>query len=192
VLAEKSRLTYLVGAFFNTVLRPSILLRFKTTLYGLSVLLAGLLFNQASKAATVVKVGIVDATVTVQAAVLLPSWVVTVMSAVPAATAVTTPFADTVATGLLLLFHVTFWFVALKGIIEATRVSVAPSLRLVVDLLRVTPVTGMRLTVTLQVAVLSPSTVLTVIVAEPAPTPVTKPPLDTVATPGLLLFHDTF
>ena len=60
--------------------------------------------------------GAACSTVTVQVAVLLPSSVVTVMVAVPALTAVTVPFC-TVATLVLLLVHVTFWFVALAGIV---------------------------------------------------------------------------
>ena len=48
------------------------------------------------------------ATVTVQLAVRLPSSVVTVMTAAPAETAVTTPFSSTVATVSSLLVHVTF------------------------------------------------------------------------------------
>jgi hypothetical protein len=43
------------------------------------------------------------------------------MVAVPAATAVTMPLADTVAIGVLLLDHVTFWFVAPDGVIAGTR-----------------------------------------------------------------------
>jgi hypothetical protein len=51
-------------------------------------------------------------TVTEQAAVFLPSSVVTVMAALPVDTPITMPFV-TVATELLLVFHVTFWLVAL-------------------------------------------------------------------------------
>ena len=47
-------------------------------------------------------------TVTLQAAVLPPSSVLTVIVAVPAARAVTVPFHDTVATDMLLLLHVRF------------------------------------------------------------------------------------
>jgi hypothetical protein len=63
------------------------------------------------------------------------------MVAGPAATAVTVPFADTVATEVLLLFHVTFLFVAVGGFITAERVSVPFTTRLVVGL-RETPVTA--------------------------------------------------
>jgi hypothetical protein len=51
-------------------------------------------------------------TATTHLAVLPPSCVVTVISAVPAATPVTRPPLDTDAMALLLLAHTTFWFVA--------------------------------------------------------------------------------
>jgi hypothetical protein len=50
----------------------------------------------------------VELTVTLQDAVLLPSAVVTVMVALPAATGVTSPLVLTVATLVLLLDQVTF------------------------------------------------------------------------------------
>jgi hypothetical protein len=139
--------------------------------------------------------GVVE-TVTEQVAVLLPSCVVTVMVAVPSATAVTVadrPLPDTDATELLLLDHVTFLFVALLGAMVAVRLSVAPTLRLEEFLLRVTPVTetGVDVTVTAQVAVLPPSWVVAVMLASPAATPMTVPLL-TCATAVLLLFHVTF
>jgi hypothetical protein len=52
--------------------------------------------------------------------------------------------------------------------------------------IRLTPVTPMT-TVTSQVAVMPPSTVVTVIVAEPAAMALTRPELETVATLGALL-----
>ena len=55
---------------------------------------------------------LVELTVTVQYAVLPPSWVVTVIIAIPALMPVTTPVVDTVTTAVLLLCHVTFLFVA--------------------------------------------------------------------------------
>jgi len=132
-------------------------------------------------------------TVTVQEAVLPPSTVVTVIDAVPTLTPLTTPLVDTVATAVLLLLHVTFWFVALAGVIAAVRSSVPPTTMPVDVLFRDTPVTGtaVLLTVTIQEAVLPPSAVVTVIVAVPALTAVTKPP-DTVATAVLPLLHVTF
>jgi hypothetical protein len=56
-----------------------------------------------------------------------------------------------------------------------------------------TPVTGTEaaVTVTLQVAVLLPSTVVTVIIALPAPMKLTTPAADTVATDELLVDHVT-
>ncbi len=56
-----------------------------------------------------------------------PSTVVTVIVAVPAFFAVTTPDEDTVATVVLLDDHVTFWFVALEGETVAVSVLVWPS-----------------------------------------------------------------
>jgi hypothetical protein len=86
--------------------------------------------------------GMLDvATVTVQVAILLPSTVVTVMTALPADTAVTNPFDDTVATEGVLLLHDTFWLVALEGATVAIKVSVPPTVMLVDDLLNVTPIT---------------------------------------------------
>jgi hypothetical protein len=133
-------------------------------------------------------------TVTVQAAVLPPSPVVTVIAADPTLTAVTIPACDTVATVSLPLLHVTFWFVALGGAIVAVRVSVPPT-RMAVDVLfKVIPVTEivMGLTDTVQAAILLPSSVLTVMVVDPALTAVTNPSSDTVATPVLPLLHVTF
>jgi hypothetical protein len=116
-----------------------------------------------------------------------------VITAFPAATPVTTPLADTVATALLLLLHDTFWFVAWDGVTDGIMSSVAPTSRLVDDF-KDTPVTAMLvvLTVTAQVAVLLPSAVVTVIIAFPAATAVTVPLVDTVATAVLLLLHNTF
>jgi len=143
-------------------------------------------------AVTLFKVTLMRFTVTLQAAVLPPSAVVTVIVAVPAATAVTTPLVDTAAVAVLLLLHVTFLFAALEGATVAVRVSVLPTVRMADDLLRVTPLTGTGLTVTVQAAVLLPSAVVTVIVAVPAATAVTTPPAVTVATVGAPLLHVTF
>jgi hypothetical protein len=131
-------------------------------------------------------------TVTAQVADLLPSAEVTVMVALPTDTAVTKPFDETVATEVALLLHDAFLFVALKGAMVAVNVSVPPTVRLVEVLLRDTPVTVTALTLTAQVAALLPSAVVTVIVALPAATAVTKPLDDTVAMAGALLLHDTF
>ena len=56
-----------------------------------------------------------DATVTVHFADLLPDTVVATMSAVPLFTAVTRPFASTVAACALVVDHVTFLLVAFAG-----------------------------------------------------------------------------
>ena len=131
-------------------------------------------------------------TVTSHAAVLLPSAVVTMMVAVPAFTAVTVPSA-TVATCSLLLLHVTVWLVAFAGSTVAVSFSLPPSASVNSVLVNVTPVTGTvwgALTVTLHVAVLAPSSVVTVMMASPALTAVTTP-LFTVAISLLLLLHVT-
>ena len=56
----------------------------------------------------------------------------------------------------------------------------------------VTPVTNIGFTVMVDVAVLEPSCVVTVIVAVPTLTPVTRPVALTVATAVLLLLQVTF
>jgi hypothetical protein len=133
-------------------------------------------------------------TVTAHVAVLLPSAVVTVMVAVPPPTAVTMP-PLTVATALLLVDQVTFVLVALVGAIVGVRVPVAvpPTTKFRVVRLRLTAVTDTLLvpTVTAHVAVLLPSSVVTVMVAVPVATGVTMPPL-TVATALLLVDQVTF
>jgi hypothetical protein len=72
-------------------------------------------------------------TVTVHVAVLLPSAVVTVIVAVPAATAVTTPFA-TVATSVFDEAQLTALLDALSGERVAVNVSVCPVCNVVDDL----------------------------------------------------------
>jgi hypothetical protein len=115
------------------------------------------LFKDTPVTATLTVAGV---TVTEQVAVLLPSAVVTVMTALPADMAVTVPF-DTVATEVLPLLHVTFLFVTLEGATVAVKVSEQPTVRDSVVLLRDTPVTATVLlpleTLTAQVAVLLPS-----------------------------------
>ena len=130
-------------------------------------------------------------TLTVQVAVFPSSSVVTVIFAVPTPTAVTVPSA-TVATSGLSLVHFTFLFVALSGNTVAVRVcGASPIVKTRVSLSRVTSVTFTGLTVTVQVAVFSPSSVVTVIFASPTPAGVTVPSF-TLATSGLLLVHVTF
>jgi len=90
------------------------------------------------------------------------------------------------------MVQLTSLFVALLGLIEKKRVSSPSSTMLVSVLFRVTSVIGVCSTVTSRVAVLLPSTVVTVIVAVPSLRPVTSPPDDTTAIAVLLLFHVTF
>ena len=133
-------------------------------------------------------------TVTAQVAVLFPSTVLTVIVADPADTAETVP-PDTVATEELLVAQLTLLFVALLGLTVAVRVSDPPTVKARLVLLRLTLLTDTlevaELTVTEQVAIFPPSTVLTVIVADPADTAETVPP-DTVATEVLLVAQLTF
>ena len=108
-------------------------------------------------------------TVTVHLAVFFPSVVVTVIVAVPFFFAVTTPLLEAVATLVLLLFHVTVLYVALLGATVAVNVAVLPTARVWLVLLSVTLVTAIGFfTVTVHVAVLLPSLVVTVIFAVPA------------------------
>ena len=127
-------------------------------------------------------------TLTVHDAVLLPSDVVTVTDAVPAALAVTTPLLETAATDVLLDDHETLVFVALEGETVAVRVPELPATRLIVDRFKETPVTEIvaAVTETVQVAVFAPSVVVQVIVADPAPLAVTVPSEATDATEELL------
>jgi hypothetical protein len=118
---------------------------------------------------------------------------VTVITVVPTETPLTVPFV-TVATAESLLLHVTFWFVALAGVIASVRISV-PLMRISMDdLLRITLVTAidLSLTVTVQVAVLLPSSVVTVMVALPIDFAVTTPDDETVATDSSSLLHIIF
>ena len=131
-------------------------------------------------------------TVTLQDAVLLPSTVVAVIVAVPAFSAVILPF-STVATAVLSDFHVTLLLVAFAGNTVTVREADSPTFRSSVDLFRDTPVTVITDgdTVTVQDAVLFPSSVVTVMVAVPAFSAVTLPLL-TVATEVLSDFHVIF
>jgi len=115
------------------------------------------------------------------------------MVAVPADTAVTIPLLVTVATMLLLLDHVTVLLVAFSGNTVAVNVSVVPIVISAVGRFSVTFVTGTdaAVTVTVQVAVLPPSCVVAIIVAEPVDMAVTRPLLLTEATDGLLLVQFT-
>ncbi len=79
-------------------------------------------------------------TVTLQVALTEPSTAVTVIFAVPALTALTTPF-FTVATFILSLFHFTFLLVALLGNTVAVKVFSSPSAKLRLTSLKVNLVT---------------------------------------------------
>ena len=80
-------------------------------------------------------------TVTAQSAVFLPSTVVTVIFAVPSATAVTLPFSSTVATDGLSLLQETLLLAASLGRIVAAKVCVSPTVRANSVLSRVIPLT---------------------------------------------------
>jgi hypothetical protein len=130
-------------------------------------------------------------TVMTEVAVKLPSAVVTVMVAVPTDTPVTRPVELTVATAVLLLLQVTFWFVVLAGAIVAVNCCVPPIKIEAVVGDTLTPVTSIGLTVITLVAVLAPSAEVTVMVAVPTDTPVTSPVALTVATAVLELLQVT-
>jgi hypothetical protein len=118
---------------------------------------------------------------------LPPSAVVTVIIVLPAATAFTIPFGETVAIELLAEVHVTFWFVALAGLNIGVNVIVGvdTSVSVAEVLERVTPLTGITvITVTVQVAVILPSSVVTVIMVVPLALAVTTPSI-TEAIVGL-------
>ena len=111
----------------------------------------------------------------------------------PTALAVTTPEDETVATDVLLEDQVTDLSVAFDGNTVAVKDSVSPTVRESDVLFKLTPVTGTvaAFTVTVHVAVLAPSVVVTVIVADPAAFAVMTPVEDTVATELLLDVHVT-
>ena len=90
----------------------------------------------------------------------------------------------------------TFLFVALLGITVSVSFSLSPTSKVKVVLSKDTPVTLtvtlIGFTVTSQVFVLPPSTVVTVIVVFPSAFAVTVPSSLTSATVGLLLVQVTF
>ena len=81
-------------------------------------------------------------TVTEQVAVKPPSSVVTVIVAVPDATAVTLPVLSTVAIDESLEVQLTFLFDALDGVTVAVSTVTSPSVSSTEVLSKVTPVTG--------------------------------------------------
>jgi hypothetical protein len=113
---------------------------------------------------------------------------------VPADIAVTKPAVETVATEVLLLPQFTFIFVALEGDTVAVNWRVEASFITKLLKFRETSETETvkEKTVITQVAVLFPSSVVTVIVAVPAETAFTSPVDETVATEGLSLFQLTY
>jgi len=129
---------------------------------------------------------------TVIAAVPLFPSLVAVIVAVPAATPVTRPLADTVAIARFELDHATArpasTFPAASFVVALSWV-VPPTTALAVAGLTTTDATGTVDTVTTAVA-LCPSLVA-VIVADPSATPVTTPLADTVATALLLVVQVT-
>ena len=130
-------------------------------------------------------------TVTMQFATTYPPPEEAVIVAVPLETAVTFPSWSTVATLLLLDFHATA-SVESEGVRVAMSWIDPPSYKAADVRLSLMPVAGIvsEMTLTLQVAVLDPSWVVTVMVALPVPTAFTVPLL-TVATPMLLLVQVT-
>ena len=127
-------------------------------------------------------------TVTLHVAVFDPSFVVTVMTALPAFTAVTLPFWSTVTMALLLDCHVTVLSVASLGLTVAVRVSLLPFSIVSSVLFKDTEATDIT-TVTEQSAVKLPA--VAEIVAVPAETALTTPSELTLATTTFELFHVT-
>jgi hypothetical protein len=123
--------------------------------------------------------------------VFLLSICFTVIVAFPFFFAVMFPFTSTVATFVSLEDHVRDLSVALVGLklIVTFEVLLTFIVRVLLD--GEIDVTGTFLTVTVAVAFLFPSAVVTVIVAVPEPTPVTTPDAFTVATFVFELLHVT-
>jgi hypothetical protein len=115
---------------------------------------------------------------------------VAMMVAVPGATAVTTPLADTAATAGLLDVQVTGRSVTTAPFAsrtDATSVVVWPATTLADVGCTATLPTGTRVTTTLAAPLLPPA--LALIVADPGATALRTPVADTVATDGLLDAH---
>ena len=142
-------------------------------------------FREADVLLRVTLVTGVGTTVIVQLAVFSPALAVIV--AVPNFLAVTTPL-ETVATVASEVVQVTVLSVASSGPIVAVRVTVSPTFREAEVLLRVTLVTGVGMTVIVQLAVMSPA--FAVMVAVPKFFAVTTP-LETVATVASEVAHVT-
>jgi hypothetical protein len=114
---------------------------------------------------------------------------VAVIWAVPEAAAETSPVEDTVATAVLLLANVTVRPVSVLPLASFNKTTACvdwPTVRLVLFSVTVTVATGAG-AFTVTVAELVIPSLVALIAAVPAATAVTKPVLDTVATPVLLL-----
>ena len=132
--------------------------------------------------------------VTVTLAVPLFPSLVAVIVAEPAATPVTTPLDDTVAIPVLELDYVTARPVStllFASYAVAVSCTVCPTVTLGVAGETLTDATGASTAVTVAEAVPLFPSLVAVIVAEPAATPVTTPLEDTVAMPVLELDHVT-
>jgi len=127
-----------------------------------------------------------DVTVTAQVSVKEPSSDVAVIIAEPSATAETRPAASTEAMESADDDQLTLAFDALDGVSVAESRSEDPKRMLVEDLFNDRPVTDTD-TETEQVAVKPPSFVITVMVADPIPSAVTRPFESTEATAGFEL-----
>jgi len=122
------------------------------------------------------------------------SLVAVIVTGPPAATAVTRPFASTVAEAVLLELHVTtrpLSTLPFASFVTAVSccVGVIPSTRLAEDGVTVTALTGASVTVIEDVPVFV--SLVAVIVVAPAPTAVTRPLPSTVAAARLLDVHVT-
>src|SRR5919197_5118367 len=120
---------------------------------------------------------------TVIAALPLCPSLVAVIVTEPAATPLTKPAADTVATPVALLDHVTprpVRTLPAESLVTALSCSVDPTFTLPDDGVTVNDATGTTVTVIADVPLLPSLVAMTV--AKPAATAVTKPPADTVAT----------
>jgi len=126
--------------------------------------------------------GPVPVTVTALVAVRTPSTVLTVIVAAPDLTPVTKPVALTVATEVLLELHVTLLSEAFSGTTVAVNCCDVPACIVAETGVKVTPVTDTAVTLTVLVAVRTPSTVLTVMLAVPALIPAINPVGLTMAT----------
>ena len=184
-----TRDTPLVIAIFPGVKTPS-----PFSKIAVSVTLEPIATSGELEVKLVIHGSVIVATVTLQVAVLAPSAVVAVITAVPTATGETSPEELTLAMALLLEVQDTLVFVALAGVMVATKGPAAPpAVRFMEVVFRLTPVTGTEAaeTITLQVPVLAPSAVVAVITAAPTATGETRPEELTLAMALLLEVQDT-